>query len=88
MANPIFIDITEGQWVKVATNVVSGMLRRVEKRALYLQTYRETGDIAPTLKSDGIPFFLNSIQEEISSQTLIDVYVWCSVYDGRIRVDL
>lgn len=86
MADPIFVDITpENTWVKVATDVTIGQVWVVDYSVQYLQTYRDTGAAAPTLRSDGVDL------EEVAwiNSTLgIDVYVMALNGDGRVRVDL
>lgn len=90
MADPTFVNCTADTWVKVATSVTSGIIRRVytgpEK---YLQTYRDTGGTAPTLETEGTPVFTKGeTSAAIIADAPIDVYIWASVKDGRVRVDL
>lgn len=89
MANPTFIDCLEEVWIKVATNVTTGLIHKVDLSPYgYLQTYRDTGGAAPTLKSEGVPAFEKSRTEEISSVNNIDVYLYSLKDRGRVRVDL
>ena len=89
MADPVFEDINEGAWKKIATNVTSGMVRKVDTSPdKYLQTYRDTGGAAPTLLTEGFPVFVESDSVPISSNIGIDVYLWAIGSDGRVRVDL
>ena len=89
MANPIIVSCTVDTWVKVATNVTSGMIhKRTKKNSIYLQTYRETGDPAPTDINEGVELFITSDSVGISSDTNIDVYIRCIGETGSIRVDV
>lgn len=90
MADPVFVNCTEGAWTKVATNVVTGKIWKVNTIPIYLHTYRDTGGAAPTLQSDGVLIFQEeeSTFEEISAANQIDVYIWPIGGDGRVRVDL
>jgi len=86
MANPVFMDITPKEtWVKVADNVTSGQVWVIIGNVEYLQTYRDAGDPAPTLRSDGV-----DLEEVawISATAGIDVYVMALGDVGRVRVDL
>jgi len=88
MANPIFVDCVKNTWTKVATNVITGLIHKVDLTPYeYLQTYRDTGDPAPALKSDGVPAFENKRSEVISSVAGIDVYLYPIIDNGRVRVD-
>jgi len=90
MANPEVIDIAKNQWVNVATNVFTGTISIKDTRPTYSQTYRLTGESAPTSKDEGVRMFANSINEQISSSVGIDVYIWADnkTYDGQVRVDV
>ena len=89
MANPVFFDIPEDEWTKVATSVVTGMVHKVESTPdSYQQTYRLTGEDAPTAESDGVVLFDGMQSEPISSSDSIDVYIWAKGAAGRVRVDL
>lgn len=89
MANPVFVECLADTWTKVATNVVSGQLHKASKDPeRYLQTYRQTGDVAPTLESEGVPAFVNSDTEEISAGEGIDVYIYAVSNTGNVRADL
>jgi len=89
MANPIFVTCTKGVWTKVATNVTTGLIHKVDLTPYeYLQTYRDTGDPAPTLKSDGVPAFEGKRTELISATAGIDIYLYPIIDNGRVRVDI
>lgn len=89
MANPSVKTITAGQWIKVATNVTSGVVNILDDTPnKYYQTYRDTGGGAPANGnlSEAIPFDKQFI---ISAGAGIDVYVACSGdVNGSVRVDL
>jgi len=86
MANPALIDCPEGQWTKVATDVTSGVIHTIsDAPAKYTQTYRATGDAAPTTIAEAVPFKDELI---ISASVGIDVYVWPQGAAGKIRAGL
>lgn len=88
MANPQFISLPAGLWLPVAINVTAGQIHKVLSGPTYLQTYRMTGQAAPTLKSDGVIWDALQNHLEISASAEIDVYIWCDGAAGRVRVDL
>lgn len=85
MANPVLVDCHEGQWTLVATNQTAGIIHVLKDEAKYLHTYRVTGDTAPTTIEEGVRF---DTQLNISDSAGIDIYVWCQIQDGKVRVDL
>jgi hypothetical protein len=87
MANPEIIDCPADQWTLVATAVTSGLVHIFQGEGLkWLQTFRDTGETAPTDTSDSVQF--NEPTELISSNAAIDVYVWPNGDAGKVRVDL
>jgi hypothetical protein len=89
MANPVFINLPANTWTIVATNVVTGVIRRADPSPKYLHTYRDTGGTAPTDRAEGLPVFIeNPDFETINSNTAIDVYLYPVSKAGRVRVDL
>lgn len=88
MANPVLTPIPQGVWTKVATNVKNGNLHKKNHTPLYKQTYRLTGDPAPTTPDEAVLMFSKCLSEIIRSDVAIDVYVWCVGADGELRVDL
>ena len=89
MANPVLVACAKGAWTKVATNVQTGFIHKVSGAPNgYLQTYRDTGDAAPTLETQGVVAFENSGTEAILATAGIDVYIWAQNAAGEVRVDL
>jgi len=89
MANPTTVSCTQNTWVKVATNVKTGMIhKRTKKRSTYLQTYRLTGEAAPTNRNEGIEAFSKCGSISIGSDVEIDVYIMCLGTTGSVRVDV
>lgn len=101
MANPDIQTLNEWEWVKVATNVVTGSIHRLNTVVYYYQTFRLTGEAAPaaptvgTIPAEAVRIFDKSNQVPISSTDLIDVYIMCANSDddsdddvGKIRVDI
>lgn len=89
MANPVATSIVKGAWRLVATNVTSGIIHKLDvSPSRYLQTYRLTGEAAPTDINEGAILFENGSSESIESSDPIDVYVWAKDADGSVRVDV
>ena len=101
MANPLVVDIsTEWVWQKIATSITTGMIHRLSTDVDYYQTYRLTGESAPstptlgTLPEEAVRIFENGNQESISSSVAIDVYIMVKYddtlagRDGKLRVDV
>jgi hypothetical protein len=88
MANPQYpVNIAAGAWVKVATNVTTGVIHKMLK-GTYFQTYRLTGEDAPITKDEAVKVFMDKpLTEDILSSVGIDVYIWNDVV-GIIRVDV
>jgi hypothetical protein len=69
--------------------VTTGFIKKSFKDPnMYLETYRVTGQAAPTLKTEGCPCFEQSNTEEIRSSSGIDVYIMSIDYKGKVRVDV
>jgi len=90
MANPVVIECPVDVWTKIATSVMTGGIHKLLfTSGKYLQTYRETGDPAPTDNEDAAELFeTDSTFEAISSAIFIDVYVKPVSAAGKVRVDL
>lgn len=89
MATPVFVTCNKDAWTKVATNVQTGFINKVShKPNVYLQTYRDTTDPAPTLRTDGVEMFDEGDEVAIQAIAGIDIYVWVDSVDGKVRVDL
>lgn len=85
MAAPVVTAVTEGSWVKVATNVQDVAVNIITRGGVvYSWTYRDTGVPAPTLANEQI-YFDRSIS--LHTAAGVDVYVWCKNGDGSVRVD-
>ena len=100
MADPSVKTIQEWVWLKVATNVVTGMIHRLNAQIDYYQTYRLTGGGAPTaptagtLPTEAAKMFTDVQEEPIRALAGIDVYIMGADRDdttsneGSIRVDV
>jgi hypothetical protein len=89
MANPTYKNLKSNTWTLVAENVTAGFIRRLSNKPnKYTSVYRETGDAAPTNRTEGIHIFLSSNSEEISATSGIDVYIMAVGNRGKVRVDL
>jgi len=88
MANPVIITCPADAWTPVAIKVSTGLIHRKLSIPLYLQTYRDTGETAPTSRDEGVPVFVDSNTAVISAAANIDVYLWAIGKPGEVRVDL
>ena len=101
MANPLVVNInTEWAWQKVATSVKTGVIHRLSTDVYYYQTFRLTGQAAPTaptlgtIPAEAVRMFDKSSQAEISSVADIDVYIMVqydntlALRNGKVRVDI
>ena len=99
-SDPVEVAISEWAWTKVATNVLTGNVHRLNTIVDYYQTYRLTGTAAPnvptlgTIPIEAVRMFSNSITELISATSGIDVYIMGANRDedadddGSVRVDV
>jgi len=88
MADPVIIEITPADtWQLVATNVTQGFIHIIGGPARYVQTYRDTGEAAPTDAEEGVSFDISG-SEAIAATLGIDVYVQARGIPGKVRVDL
>ncbi len=88
MPNPATLATPEGQWTIVATGTTSGQLHKRTNGPVYLQTYRLTGQAAPSSKGEGVLAFETVDSLPISALAAIDVYIWADGKPGSVRVDL
>lgn len=86
MANPALIVCTKDTWIKVASAVTSGMVRKITKGVSYLHTYRVASDPTPSNITDAVKFLGDSIP--ISASAAIDVWIYAQGAAGKVRVDL
>lgn len=87
--DPTFVDLPADTWTKVASGVVAGVLHRVSTRPnVYLQTTRDAGGVAPTLRTEGVKVFVGEDAAEISAGSQKDIYLYPVGVAGRVRVDL
>jgi len=92
MATPAIKVCTKNTWVIVATAVAAGQVHIMTtagsggEHLVYLHTYRDTGGVAPTLQSEGIP--LVGLSHQIEATANVDVYIMCTGAAGSVRVDL
>ena len=89
MPNPAIIPCPADAWTKVATNVTTGQIHRLSVAlGNYLQTYRLTGEAAPSVISEGVSAFVGGQSEVISNTEAIDIYIYPVRAAGSVRVDL
>lgn len=85
MATPVLITVPKDTWTKVLTNVKLGNVWIIDNAAEYYQTYRDSGDAAPT--SDAEAVWLPRPGAGVESSIDIDVYILTRKTDGVVRVD-
>ena len=85
MADPSIVTCTANAWTKVATNVKAGVVSPFKTNVVYSQTYRDTGNPAPTDLLDALAF---DEPHMISASTGIDVYIYAHKKAGSVRVDV
>jgi hypothetical protein len=78
------VDCPEDEWTKVATNIKTGALAIATPGRKVLQTYRNTGEAAPSDRSDAAP--IESMYCKITHSDSIDVYLY--PIDGDISVQV
>lgn len=88
MANPSIKTLTVNTWEKVATNVTAGAIKKMKRGVTYLETYRMTGNAAPTDQEEGAVIFTGSNSETIAASAGIDVYIMAVGRSGKVRVDI
>lgn len=87
MANPAVTACTKDAWTKVATNVTVGKVHILSGAPRqYSQTYRATGEAAPTTLAEAVVMPETSFA--ISAAAAIDVYVYAHGAAGSVRVDV
>jgi hypothetical protein len=87
-SNPVQVNCPEGEWTKVATDVTTGNIKKLSVApAKYLETYRLTGEAAPTSSFEGAEVFTVQNPGDISADAGIDVYVMAVGSDGKVRAD-
>jgi hypothetical protein len=90
MADPVRVTLNANQWTQVAANVVSGVITIQEwQPSRYYQTYRMTGNPAPTGDQNEATSVITVGQEiSIAALAAIDVYLFCRDQDGAVVVAL
>ena len=90
MANPILVNCPADEWTLVAENVKTGFIKKPKNSPVsFLETYRMTGEDAPTDINEGSPAFINFNQLEIDSLLAgIDVYIYPIGAAGNVRRDV
>lgn len=83
-SNPLIVACPKGVWTKVATNEQKAIIFKKITAANYYHTYRLTGVAAPTTLADGITF---SKSIEYDHSAAIDIYIFCQLKAGSVRVD-
>jgi hypothetical protein len=88
--NPLFpVAVPVGVWTKIATSVTAGTIYNKKTTSGYFQTFRLTGDNAPTDLAEGVSMFIDQPDfEEIGNDSPIDIYVYSLGKDGVLRVDV
>jgi len=89
MANPAIVSCTKDTWVLVAQNVTAGAIYNMAPTVQYMQTYRMTGQAAPSADTDAVLAFDDPfVPLVISAPAAIDVYLKAVGVAGSVRVDI
>ena len=89
MPNPVTVSCPENQWTLAASNVTSGSIKKLSNKPnKYLETYRLTGQAAPTDQTEGAEVFTIVNPGSISSSVAIDVYIMAVGAAGKVRRDV
>ena len=91
MSNPFSVSCPVNVWTLVAANILSGTIHKQINEPVgskYIQTYKLTGEAAPTDDDEGGPLFRSESVASISHDVPIDVYVKAISTAGAVRVDL
>ena len=95
MANPEIVAIPKAAWLKVASGVFTGFIRKMlNDPSSYYFTTRVADDPEPAVVDpalptfEGVPIFLQGRNAEITATEATDVYMFCTGNDGRVRVDV
>lgn len=87
MPNPTNVLCPADVWTKVATNVTSAIVKKMNVRPnVYLETYRVTADPAPADNTGANPID-ESGELMINSASGVDVYIQPVGAAGEVRVD-
>lgn len=87
MPNPVNVICPAGVWTKVATNVTSALVKKMNSEPnVYLETYRLTGESAPADNTGANPID-DTGELVVSAPAGIDIYIQPVGADGEVRVD-
>ena len=88
-SNPLRVEFDTNTVKKIATNVIAGNIFKHHydgREFLYCQTYRLTGEAAPTvseMRGEMVLMFQDNPEvEPITSQSAIDIYVYAGQQPG------
>jgi len=84
--DPAIVACPQDTWTKVATAVTSGNVWIKNTSGLYSQTYRLTGEAAPTDSTENV--LMEMPGDCIRATEAIDVYIYCEKVAGSVRVDV
>lgn len=88
MANPAIVACPADTWTVVATNVTSGAVFNMTPEVPFMQTYRMTGQPAPSSDADAVFAFVDpDAPLVIGASAAIDVYLKAVDSAGSVRVD-
>jgi hypothetical protein len=88
--DPVKVEIPADTWTLVASNVTTGLITIKQwQSSRYYQTYRMTGNPAPTGDhNEATSTVTNNPEINISSTEAVDVYLYCYQLNGEIVVSL
>lgn len=86
--NPEVITCPDGVWTLVALNTQSATIHKVSvEPGLYKQTYRISGQAAPTVDDDAIIILDTDTLHVFSHSPGVDIYIKAIGGDGSVRLD-
>jgi hypothetical protein len=86
--NPLVVSCPEGVWTLVASNTQSATIHKLSvEPGVYKQTYRISGQAAPTDDADAIIIFETDTLHVFSHSPGVDIYIKAIGGDGSVRLD-
>ncbi len=86
--NPVVVSCPEDVWTLVAFNTQSASIHKLSlEPGSYKQTYRISGQAAPTDDADAIIIFETDTGHVFSHSPGVDIYIKAIGGDGSVRLD-
>ncbi|MEE9499581.1 MAG: hypothetical protein V3V24_09610 [Nitrospinaceae bacterium] len=86
--NPLVVSCPDDTWILVAPNTQSASIHKLSvEPGVYKQTYRISGQAAPTDDTDAIIIFETDTLHIFSHSPGVDIYIKAIGGDGSVRLD-